>query len=295
MMSIHSLAKMMFGVMVLSLLYFNASIGSAQGLLGDPSNVSGDLGGGSIHIGGGAVTKETLLFEKTTLNLMTTTETFVINLPEDTADIKAEEVFLAGEIGLGRMVDFWGKVGQSKIKGDGFESSNSPSYSGGLRVSPPQEGLIRVGFLIQGSYVKAKDKDIEVLVSGNKPVGVGAAFFNGIGTGNDTLEIMRYDALLGFGMQGFKGIRPYAGLLYTRIDGNEKGSVQGQGTLSTCTPLCVDTTEAFSISWNQDFQSNQAIGGVAGFVLNPSEKTGITLEGHFGSQTAYMVALFMKF
>lgn len=124
-------------------------------------------------------------------------------------------------------------------------------------------------------------------------------FFGANGVGQEKISIRRYDALLGFGVDTSRYVRPYAGVLFTRIDGSDEVSFRGTGSVciipnggSSCTSQSVSQSQ-FSVK--RDIEQANSLGGVVGIILNPGEEIGMTLDGQFGVSETISASAFMRF
>lgn len=271
-------------LLLLSVFLMAPSLAVGQAVFGDPSLTLHDLGHVKIEIGGRVVPEQKIRFEDTNVRVNTSTKSITWNVPESTEKIESEQIFLTAATTLGKMGDVFGIIGQYRIK-EYFNGNYNVMGGGGVRISPPQSGVVKVGFLLQALYYTSEDNNIAAYVYPTGTTDDGSQrSYSAHGIAKEKIAMMQYDALLGFGIDKISYFRPYAGLLFTMIDGTDKGSFSGYS----------GATEV-SFSFDRDISSDSSVGGIAGIVLNPAENMGVTLEGHFGSQTSYGASVFVRF
>lgn len=272
----------------------------AQGLLGNPGFIEGGSAKFRLEVGGGTVLKQKIKYKETTIPFNTTSQNFLITGEEGTDEIEKEQFFLSGFIGLGSMGDFFANVGMLKIKNDAFDGDQNLSWGAGLRISPPQDGWVRFGLIVQVAHEKSTDDNVTLQFSSFDTEPTNPTTITSIratAKGKSEIEITRYDIFLGFSAQNLP-ILPYGGLLVTVLDGTDTITSNGQAFIDRFPRsggLVTTTTENFSTSFENDLEEESMVGGVLGFVFNPSGKSGVTLEGQFGSNSAVMLAVFMRF
>jgi hypothetical protein len=274
-----------------------------QVIFGDPTSTIGGPNRFSFSVGGGGVINQKFKFDAAPLTYVTPTQTFVFEGQKASIKFKGEHVFLTGAYRLGAAGEIFLTVGQTRIEDEDelFEGEFGMFLGGGIRISPPQPGPFKAGLVLQGFSGKTKEENYDVFLEGsqdNVTVG-GVDNVSSFGTGEDEIEYTGLSAMIGVSAQYFASVRPYAGLVFTFIKGNEKGSVSGNGDTSHCATSgpnpCTFNSESFTASWDIDFESETTIGGIIGLQLNPEGPFTITLEGHLGTQDAYFVSAGMQF
>jgi hypothetical protein len=262
---------------ILSLSVPSSSIG--QTLFGDPTLTSGTVGLGKIELGGGLTTGQELKEKSTSVELTTASQNVSLAVPATKTKIDTEYFILSASIGLGKTSDFFVKAGLTKIdqpyKGDyGF------SGGGGFRISPPQSGAIKIGLLVQAQYFSSEGDESPAMPggSGTTSTGSGASYY-GYGNLHEKITMTRYDALLGFGGNVTPSLRPYAGLLFTVLNGTHEATLTGTGQISYVGTGVI--TPISSFTYKRNFQNDSSIGGVVGITLNPSENVGAAIEFEF--------------
>lgn len=274
-------------------LLMTPSLGWSQTLYGDPSLTLYGISRGKIEIGGNVIKDQKIKIEDTVIHVATSTQNLTWDIPESTEKIESEHLFLTAAWGLGKMGDIFATIGQHRIK-EPFDRNYSISGGGGIRISPPQTGAVKVGLLLQAYYFSSEDNNIASYAYGQGTTANGSQeYFSADGTGKEKIAMTRYDAVLGFGIDKIPYFRPYAGLLLTMINGTVEGSFSGQDYECIYGSSC--TSSQVSFSFERDISSDSSIGGIAGVVLNPAQDIGITIESQFGPHTSYGASAFVRF
>ena len=102
-----------------------------------------------------------------------------------------------------------------------FDGDNGMLVGGGIRLSPPQSGLIKIGIVLQAyRYSSEGTYPSYAYLYGTTPDGSSAdVIINGDTT--EKINMTNYSAVLGFGVNSSQYVRPYAGLLFSIINGTE--------------------------------------------------------------------------
>lgn len=285
--------KLLFVLFVISV----PSIGFSQMIYGDPS-LTHDIGHGKIELGGSIAKDQALKIKATEAPGSALNTNFTWKVPGAKKDIGSENFFLTAEMGIGRIVDVFVNIGQSRINKP-IDGNFNFAGGGGLRISPPQSGVIKIGVVVQTYSFSSESDDVafDVFETGTASDN-SKIFFVAQGKGKEKIRLDRYDAVLGFGVDKISYIRPYAGLLFTMINGTDERSFSGQGSAcvipsgGSCT---ASSSTNISFSYKQDIASDSSIGGIAGIVFNPKEDMGMTIESQFGPQATIAASAFVKF
>lgn len=272
----------------------------AQALFGDPSSTLGGLGRFSIEVGGSLTPNQDFRFDGMSVPMVLTSQTFTLVVPDYTDGSEGEQVFVTATVGLAQLLDVYGTVGLARIEGDGFSGERALAGGGGIRVTPRQDGPVRVGLQLQAFRASGEDDTISGVVSSLDalPGSLDQVSVHAPGSGREKISLTRYDALLGFGVHSLPYVRPYGGVLFTVVDGTDTGSLAGQAYYVSCPRaggVCTTGEEPYRLSARNGFGSDKALGAVAGASVEASPQWALTLEGRFLSQTTYGAAVRFRF
>jgi hypothetical protein len=284
---------------VIGLLFIShAEQASGQVIFGDPTSTIGGANRFSLSVGGGAASNEKFKFDPSSHPFITPTQNLSLKAAERSDKFKTESVFLTAAMRLGAFAEVFGTAGQTRIKTLRADGDFGPLWGAGIRISPPQPGPFKAGFVLQGFSAKSKDTSFSVRLIESQPNPDGSNEFVAVqGTGADEISYTGYSGMIGVSAQHFSSFRPYAGVFFTSISGTEKGSISGIGPVNHCpaTGGCTPRTESFTSSWSFDFKNEAAIGGLIGFQFNPEGPFTVTAEAQAGNRTAFFVSAGMQF
>ncbi len=271
------------------------SRGRCQMVYGDPSLTLYGTSVAKIEVGGGAMKTQKIRGSATTASISTPTSNYTLNLSALDQHIGTEQVFMTASGSLGRIGDVFGSVGQTRIS-DPYEGDFGFFAGGGVRISPPQSGAIKIGLLVEASRFSSEGPSSSV-VSAYGTATDGSWVSTNIADAREEIMLTRYDVLLGFGVDALPHVRPYAGLLFSEINGSDKVSYSGPGTVYSTPPGGVPVTQTTQISYaaKRTISGASSVSGIAGVTLNASEEMGMTVEAHFGNGVAYAASAFMHF
>jgi len=293
-----------FFVIFLGTLFVSPHDGYGQGLLGDPSSTLGQFGKFQLELGAGFVDNPNIKIDNKHYSATDPNGISHSLISTETSQtIKTEQRFLDATMGMGSSLDLFLIVGKFRTQ-EPFDGDPGPSGGFGFRFSPPQMGFLKFGFQMQAFYATSENNGYDTsvdLLSQTDSKGL-HYHVTGTGTANDKLRLISYDMVLGVGVQHIPYVRPYAGLLVSFQNRNEKGSFSGQGDFMTCRPTCntIPGTKPINLSWNTDVATDSLIGGVFGLTITPVDWAGITLEGNWaggnlGHQSGFMASASVKF
>jgi hypothetical protein len=296
---------MKFGcVFLLGAIVLTAGDGYAQTLFGDASATLGGFGRYRLEAGRGIIDSYHLHFKGKVVSVVTNQFSAHLTASETTGRIESEMSFLTATVGLTRSIDVLLTVGQFRTQ-TLFDGNYGPAGGLGLRLSPPQAGLIRMGLLVQVFYGTSKNDgyDAKVDTQFEPDSRYIERHIVATGTAEDKLRLISYDLLLGIDLQNIPLVRPHGGVLVSVQNRTENGSFSGQGNVATCPfpgTICLTASTPVSLSWNSDVSSDKVFAGLIGLSITPVDWIGADFEyvvgrGHIGNQRGFMASVFVDF
>lgn len=273
---------------------------SAQIQYGDPSYINDSKHPVKFGFGAGITGREEIKLKPTPMTVQSSGgQTLTFDLAPQQQELQSIQMYLTGSMRLGQTVELSAIVGQTKIR-EPLNADYALLGGAGLRISPPQTGMFKMGLLLQASFSSGKGTAVKESISSNSHTASGDyVIFGASGTGQEKMSLERYDALLGFGVDRIPHVRPYAGLLMSRIQGTDEVTFQGAGGVcvipsggSSCTFQSVTQTQ-FSVK--RDIEERNSVGGIVGIILNPADNVNIILEGQFATSYSFSLSTVMSF
>jgi hypothetical protein len=273
----------------------------ALGLYGDPTAISKKRQL-QVEVGGGkTIDGQQLKFTETRASVQASTFSSSDTIADSADKFKSEHIFLGIVYGMSDTAQAFARVGGVRSNEPEISSDFAASYALGLRLSPKQQGAIRVGLIGQVTQTEHhfESGPGSFFSPDITPNGPNVTIFSGLGQLSEDLKLTRFDVLLGAGVPT-SVVSPYAGLLLTFIIGSDSATITGNQS-DVCTyprggPGCTSTPSGpFTVELDSDVESESLIGGVVGVALNATEAVGLTLEAQFGLETAFLAAARMAF
>jgi len=277
----------LFGLLLVSV----TQVLFAADMLGNPILI-GNPGSFDIQIGGGKSSDLKLDIKQSTGTFKVGTASGSFTTPTATGKLKEEQVFIRLAYTLNLRSQVFGQFGSGTATGQ-----KSSSRSIGIKIVPTLgESDVKMGLLLRAQQVTVDMDGPFAVWDMNFSDSINRYIISEL-NGTEQIKLSRLDAFLG--ASSSTGIvRPYGGLLLSRISGTDTLSLNDTVSVSSC-PLggggCSPSTEIVSVYNKADFSGSRNISGVLGLNINPDSAIGLTAELQLGVQRSVMLAGSIRF